>query len=272
MSLEDSEGYPAQPRVRPNDTWFGNTGRDSYNIEAELDGAQSRAQFIQVVPGLEQHIICGTHGRGCTTHAQRLYAHKDPYPRPMLTKKQWYTFTVNQPHTPIVNATLEQERDFTLLAEVYTYRKANDKVRKLAWDLGDLKRQFHNAQVTENSSLKNLAAANAFQCIAPCVIYDQWPGPSLMAAHIQQGLDVWNNPWKEQATPIHANCKWCGKSGHEAWECSFLMLCQNCSNPGHEDWFCKRPHTCCMEEYPCFIPEDHYNVAHGCCPSTVHIH
>jgi len=52
-SLEDSEGYPTQPGICPDETWFLNTGRDSYNIDAELDGAQSRAQFIQVVPGLE---------------------------------------------------------------------------------------------------------------------------------------------------------------------------------------------------------------------------
>src|SRR5712671_3265389 len=49
-SLEDSKGYPAQPGVRPDETWFSNMGRDLYNINAELDGARSRAQFIQVVP------------------------------------------------------------------------------------------------------------------------------------------------------------------------------------------------------------------------------
>jgi len=50
------------------------------------------------------------------------------------------------------------------------------------------------------------------------------------------------------------------------------MLCQNCSSPGHKDWFCKHPHTCCLEEYLCFVLEDHYNVARGRCPSTVQIH
>jgi len=69
-SLEDSKGYPAQPGVRPDETWFSNTGRDLYNIDADLDSARSRAQFIQVVPGLERHIIQGSHGRGCDTHAQ----------------------------------------------------------------------------------------------------------------------------------------------------------------------------------------------------------
>ena len=29
-SLEDSEDYPAQPGVCPDETWFSNTGRDSY--------------------------------------------------------------------------------------------------------------------------------------------------------------------------------------------------------------------------------------------------
>jgi len=125
----------------------------------------------------------------------------------MLTKKQRYAFMANQPHTSIVNAALEQERDFTLLAKVYAYRKANNKVRKLARELGDLKRQFHNTQVAKHSSLKNLAATNAYQHVAPCVIYDQWPGPSLMADHIQQGLNVWNDPWKEQAMLTHANCE-----------------------------------------------------------------
>ena len=52
-SLEESEGYPAQPGVHPDEAWFSNTGRDSYNIDADLDGVQSRAQFIQVVSGLE---------------------------------------------------------------------------------------------------------------------------------------------------------------------------------------------------------------------------
>jgi len=258
-SLEESEGYPAQPGVRPDEAWFSNTGRDSYNIDADLDGVQSRAQFIQVIPGLERHIIRGSHGRGCDTHAQRLFAQKDPYPRPMLTKKQRYTFAANQPHTPIVNAALEQERDFTLLAEVYAFHKADEKMKRLSRELGQLKQQFQVAQLHRNDSIWNLAAANAYQWVAPHVIYDQWPGPSLTADHIQQGLEVWNDPWKEQASPAQANCEWCGKSGHEAWECSFLTECQNCHNPGHEDWFCKRPHTNCEEDYPCFIPEDHYN-------------
>jgi len=133
----------------------------------------------------------------------------------MLMKKQQYAFTSRQPHTPIVNAALKQERDFTLLAEVYAYHKANNKVRKLAWDLGDLKCQFHNTQVAEHSSLKNLAATDAYQRIAPHIIYNQWPGLSLTLDHIQQGLEVWNDPWKEQASPAQANCKWCRKSGHE---------------------------------------------------------
>src|SRR5712671_6581009 len=177
----------------------------------------------------------------------------------MLTKKQRYAFAANQPHTPIVNAALEQERDFTLLAEVYAFRKADEKMKRLSHKLGQLKRQFQVAQLHRNDSIRNLAAANAYQRVAPRVIYDQWPSPSLTANHIQQGLKIWNDPWKEQASPAQANCEWCRKSGHEAWECSFLTKCQNCHNPGHEDWFCKRPHTNCEEDYPCFIPEDHYN-------------
>jgi len=146
-SLEDSEGYPTQPGVRPDKTWFSNTGRDSYNIDADLNGARSRAQFIQVVPGLERHIIQGSHGQGCDTHAQHLFARKDPYPQPMLTKKQCYTFAANQPHTPIINAALEQERDFTLLAKVYAFRKADEKMKRLSRELGQLKWQFQVAQL-----------------------------------------------------------------------------------------------------------------------------
>ena len=119
------------------------------------------------------------------------------------------------------------------------------------------------AQEKEDNALKNLAAANAYKRIEPKVLYDLAPTPDLTLDQIQQGLDIFQDPWKETPAREQDACDWCYKPGHEDWECGYLTQCANCLGYGHEEWFCRKPHTMCTETGVCRVAPDHPNIFKG---------
>jgi len=73
-----------------------------------------------------------THGRRYTVHSRTLRARKDPYPRPTLTRKQWYSFEADQPFSHLMDWAINQEEDDTLKAEVAQYRAMTKRASRIA--------------------------------------------------------------------------------------------------------------------------------------------
>jgi hypothetical protein len=55
---------------------------------------------------------------GCPSHSHPLRARKDLYPQQVLTSKKAYTFFPRETFIPMIDFTVQQERDETLCAKV----------------------------------------------------------------------------------------------------------------------------------------------------------
>ncbi|KAH9954153.1 hypothetical protein BC827DRAFT_1158874 [Russula dissimulans] len=119
----EEEATLPRPGMQPHGSWFPNNGEDKYPILMPLDGRMVKVQFIHVdLEGMRPKIY-GTQGRGCPVVKEKIYARKDPYPCPQLTRKQRFAFAPNQEFTGLVDDALQHEHDLYLLAKVITYQR-----------------------------------------------------------------------------------------------------------------------------------------------------
>jgi len=130
LVLEDEDREETQtpapgspmPGVHPGFGWFCNaneeTGSPIFREYVVDDGLEIIAPYYQLDMDTDSPELLLTRGRRCTVHSRTLRARKDPYPRPVLTRKQRYSFEANQPFSRLVDWALDQEEDDTLKAEV----------------------------------------------------------------------------------------------------------------------------------------------------------
>jgi hypothetical protein len=141
-------------------------------------------------------------GQGCPIIRQKLYAKKDPYPRPTLTKRQRFHFTNDQTFTPLVDQALQEEHDFSLLAEVQAYRNARRQTKKHAVELALAHRKLHWALEDKFLSIEKLSAADAHRQIEPCVSYDVTPEHAHVSPKaFAKAINDFEDPWFEEPTP-----------------------------------------------------------------------
>jgi hypothetical protein len=146
----------------------------------------------------------------CPIHFCPLHAYADPYPHPALTKKQEFTFTPDQSFTKLVNHTIALKKDNTLQAEVVCYHALNMHIHnstlyitKMWKDLFKLQKQHHNSVIA-------LTEANAYNRLAPKVIFKDPPVDFMTTEEIRSSHNTFNNPWVDRPCIQFYACSWCG--------------------------------------------------------------
>jgi hypothetical protein len=124
------------PGVHPRFGWFHNaneeTGSPIFREYVIDDRLEIIAPYYQLDMDTDSPELLLTRSCRCTVHSRTLRAHKDPYPRPTLTRKQCYSFEADQPFSRLVDWALDQEEDDMLKAEVARYRAMTKRASRIA--------------------------------------------------------------------------------------------------------------------------------------------
>jgi len=95
------------PGVHPGFGWFCNANEETRSpIFCEYvvdDRLEIIAPYYQLNMDTDSPELLLTRSHRCTVHSHTLRAHKDPYPRPALTRKQQYSFEANQPFSRLMD-------------------------------------------------------------------------------------------------------------------------------------------------------------------------
>jgi hypothetical protein len=83
-----------------------------------------------------------TDGLGCPIQVHPLRTEPDLYLKPLLTLKEEFLFTNDQPSTALTNCALVLEDDISLIVEVEHYRAAKAEAQNLANQMTNLKQKF----------------------------------------------------------------------------------------------------------------------------------
>jgi phage shock protein A len=112
----------------------------------------------------------------------------------MLTRKQEFSFAPHQPFSKLVDFAVAQEKDVSLTAEVHRYRRADDRLRRIARHMAKLREEVADVTHQKHLSAVALASANAFSRVAPRILYDS-PPPYLLADNkVQEGRTEFEDP------------------------------------------------------------------------------
>ena len=266
LVLEDKDRKEAQtpapggpmPGVHPGFGWFCNTNEETrspifhkYVID---DGLKIIAPYYQLDIDTNSSELLLTCGQQCTVHSCTLRAHKDPYPCPALTCKQWYSFEADQPFSHLVDWALNQEEDNTLKAEVARYRAMTKRASRIANHIAALREDLADISQQRFQSAKALANTNAYYHIAPHIIYSMPSLKHLTDNQVNHAHNFFNDPWANCPRHNTLLCSWCSTNGHNVEDCKPLTKCEYCGRWGHCSDFCRTPHDACSINEPCCIP------------------
>jgi hypothetical protein len=210
-----------------------------------------------------------TRGRHCPVHSHPLHAHADPYPCPALTKKQEFTFAPDQPFMKLVNHAVALEKDDSLRAEVIHYRTLNTRIQSSASCIAEMQQDLFDLQRQCRDSTVALSEANAYNRLAPRVIFEDPPVDAMTAEEIREGRNIFDNPWADRPCIQYYACGWCGQGSHDTESCKALNLCQFCNQFGHLDEDCHSCHKGCCVDKACQVPKDHVRYHLNTCRSDV---
>ncbi|KAH9958109.1 hypothetical protein BC827DRAFT_1156922 [Russula dissimulans] len=107
------------------------------------------------------------------------------------------TLDHNSPENNTTHAALQKEHDVYALAEVFAYRQAHKQVQELAKQLAKNYQKFQDALEEEQDSLCYLATSNIYKKIEPRVLYATPHTLDVSQEAIQNGLSIFEDPWKE---------------------------------------------------------------------------
>jgi hypothetical protein len=89
-----------------------------------------------------------TRGLNCCEYRFSLRAKPVPYPHPRLTTRQQHLFDSGEPFTLLVDRTLQQEGDLSLIGEVQCYRNALYDVQMAARRIVQARQALDDVQWT----------------------------------------------------------------------------------------------------------------------------
>jgi hypothetical protein len=210
-----------------------------------------------------------TRGPHCPVHSRPLHAHANPYPRPALTKKQDFTFAPDQPFTRLVDHAVALEKDDTLRAEVIRYRALSTCIRNSALRVAEMQKDLFKLQKQRRDSLIALSEANAYNRLAPKVIFEDPPTNVMTTEEVRCGRDIFDDPWADRPCIQYYACGWCGQGSHDTESCKALNLCPYCNQFGHLDEDCRSCHKGCRVDKACRVPKDHTRFHLNTCRSDV---
>jgi len=272
---EEAHTTTPQPGVYPGPGWVRNINHSSNTPvypEYILDNnMELLAAYYQYDLDTTEPELLLTRGRNCRVHSRPLHARANPYPRPMLTRKQEFAFYPGQSHSKLVDHALALEQDDTLRAEVIRYRTLNTKIHSMARRAAELRRDLFELQKRRHDSAIKLSEANAYQRLAPKILFDAPPAEEMTAYEVQQGRDNFDDPWADRPRLNEPKCAWCDCTSHDTVNCKALTLCRYCRHWGHDEDHCRNPHRACREDKACRVPRDHVRWPLNTCPSNVRI-
>jgi len=135
-------------------------------------------------------------------------------------------------------------------------------ITEMRQDLFDLQRQCRDSAVT-------LSEANAYNRLAPRVIFEDPPIDAMTTGEVRKGRNVFNNPWADCPCIQYHACSWCGQGSHDTKSCRALNLCQFCNQFGHLNEDCRSCHKGCHVDKACRVPKDHVRYHLNTCRSDV---
>jgi hypothetical protein len=184
--------------VHPRFGWFHNANKETRSpIFCEYvinDGLKIIAPYYQLDMDTDSPKLLLTCGRRCTVHSCTLQARKDPYPCPMLTHKQHYSFEADQPFSHLMDWALDQEEDDMLKAEVTQYRAMTKRASRIANHIVALHEDLADVTQQRFQSAKSLADANAYYCIATRIIYSTPPVEHLTDSQVHHARNFFDDP------------------------------------------------------------------------------
>jgi hypothetical protein len=141
---------------------------------------------------------------------------------------------------------LEDLNDPTLKAKVICHRLFISKMRRTAHHMSHLHCKFLAYQEEAWITYKLLANANAAFCITHIINADIGGGfgsGACLSHRVQlEGMDILEDPWREEPKRREAFCEWCKHKDHNTGFCHFLHKCQFCNQCGHIKDKCNIPH------------------------------
>jgi hypothetical protein len=261
------------PGFHPGAGWFVNHNEDWNapmfqdlipNGQVETVAAFYKYDFDTTSPELLL-----TRGRHCPVHSRPLHARADPYPRPALTKKQEFAFAPDQPFTRLIDHAIALEKDDTLKAEVIRYRALNTCIRSSALRIAEMRKDLFDLQRQRCDSAVALSEANAYNRLAPRVIFKDPPADTITAEEVREGHNVFDDPWADRPHIQYYACGWCGQGSHDTKSCRALNLCRYCNQFGHVNEDCRSCHKGCRVNKACRVPKDHTRYHLNTCRSDV---
>ena len=272
---EEAQTTAPQPGVYPGPGWVRNINYSNntpvypeYVVDNDME---LLAAYYQYDLETSEPELLLTRGRNCRVHSRPLHARASPYPRPMLTRKQEFTFYPGQEHSKLVDHALALEQDDTLRAEVIRYRSLSTKIHSMARRTAELRRDLFELQKRRHDSAIKLSEANAYHRLTPKILFDAPPAEEMTAYEVQQGRDNFDDPWADRPRLNEPTCAWCDCTSHDTVNCKALTLCRYCRHWGHDEDHCRNPHRACREDKACRVPRDHPRWSFSTCPSNVRV-
>jgi hypothetical protein len=262
-----------QPGVKPGVGWIANQILPDWKLPNVPDGnGTSTAAFVLIdMTDDDGPSILGTQGKNCPTSCRPLRAARARFPQRPYTRKQRFLFAEDEKHSPLVDAALEELEDPTLTAEVIRHRLFISKMRRTARHMSHLRRKFLAYQEEAWITYELLANANAAFRITHMINSDIGGGfgnGARLSHRVRlEGMDVLEDPWREEPTRREAFCEWCRREDHDTGFCHFLRKCQFCGQCGHVEDKCNTPHRNCHHGLTCKVPVDHLNLEKTRCPT-----
>jgi hypothetical protein len=262
-----------QPGVKPGVGWTVNQILPDWKLPNVPDGnGTSTAAFVLIdMTDDDGPSVLGTQGKNCPTSCRPLRATRARFPQRPYTCKQRFLFAEDEKHSPLVDAALEELEDPTLTAEVIRHRLFISKMRRTARHMSHLRRKFLAYQEEAWITYELLANANAAFCITHMINSDIGGGfgsGARLSHRVRlEGMDILEDPWREEPTRREAFCEWCRREDHDTGFCHFLRKCQFCGQCGHVEDKCNIPHRNCHHGLTCKVPVDHPNLEKTRCPT-----
>jgi hypothetical protein len=243
------------PGFHPGVGWFINHNKD-WNApmfqDLIFDGpVETVAAFYKYDFNTTSPKLLLTRGQHCPVHSCPLRARADPYPHPALTKKQEFTFAPDQPFTRLVDRVVALEKDNSLKAEVIHYHALNTHIHNSVLRVMEMQKDLFDLQRQRRDSAVALSEANAYNRLAPRVIFEDPPANTMTTEEIHEGRNVFDDPWADHPCIQYYACGWCGQGSHDTESCKALNLCQFCNQFRHLDEDCCSCHKGCHVDKAC---------------------
>ncbi|KAH9952413.1 hypothetical protein BGW80DRAFT_1452512 [Lactifluus volemus] len=216
------------PGVKPGVGWIVNQILPDWKLPNVPDGnGTSTAAFVLIdITDDDGPSVLGTQGKNCPTSCRPLRAARARFPQRPYTRKQRFLFAEDEKHSPLVDAALEELEDPTLMAEVIRHRLFISKMRRTAHHMSHLRRKFLAYQEEAWITYELLANANAAFRITHMINSDIGGGfgsGARLSHRVRlEGMDVLEDPWREEPTHREAFCEWCRREDHDMGFCHFL--------------------------------------------------